>query len=284
MTSTATLVYTAHLGGATDTEIAALMAAVAVPPSVLNAFGLRVISDTTPVANPVVRTIVLGLNPASAATATAALLDLGASGSAVKSLAVTGAGSGYILPPIVTFTGGRPADVVRPGFPTITTDVNQFANSANSPAAAQAYLKAVSVAIAAGGSGYSAETVLVVSGRQSEDGVLMVLTPTIAGGVIAAVAITNPGEGYTGVPSVIAVDPNLTGSGAVINLTMGVGELELLRPGTGYISAPAVVLTPAFQAFFPASGNQAAPLEQLMTTALEAATMGPVFASPVVIA
>ena len=284
MTSTATLTYTAYLGGATDTEVAALLSSVPVPPSILNAFGLRVLSDSTPVASPVVRTIVIGLNPASTATATATLEDAGASGSPVGSLTVTGAGSGYVLPPIVTFTGGRPADVVRPGFPTITTQVNQLAVSANAPAVAQAYLKAVSVSIPSGGAAYSAGTTLVVTGRQSQDGTPMVLTPTITLGVITGVAITDAGSGYTGVPSVTAIDPMGTGSGAVVTISMGVGTIELYRGGAGYISAPTVVLTPVFQAFFPPAGDQARPLEQLMTTALEATTLGPVFASPVMIA
>jgi hypothetical protein len=285
MTSTATLAYTAHLGGATAAEVAALMASVPVPPSVLNAFGLRILSDSTPVASPVVRTIVLGLNPASTATATATLLDHGASGSSVGALAVTSPGSGYVLPPIVTFTGGRPADVVRPGFPTISIDVNPLVGSVNAPAVAQAYLEAVSVSIPSGGTGYSAATTLVVTGRQSQDGTPMVLTPTIAGGVITGVAITDPGSGYTGVPSITAVDPGtVPGSGADITVTMGVGKLELYRGGAGYSSVPTVVLTPVFQAFFPSTSDQARPLEQLMTSALEAATMGPVFASPVMIA
>jgi hypothetical protein len=70
----------------------------------------------------------------------------------------------------------------------------------------------------------------------------------------------------------------------VINLTMGVSNIELYRGGRGYISAPTVVLTPAFQAFFPPSSDQAFPLQALMTSVLEATTMGPVFASPVMIA
>ena len=284
MSSTATLTYTAHLGGATAAEVAALMASVPVPPAALGAFGLRVISDSTPVASPVVRTIVLGLNPASTATATATLADHGASGSPVGALTVTSPGSGYVLPPIVSFTGGRPADVVRPGFPTISIDVNGLANSANSPAAAQAYLKVVSTAIVAGGTGYSAGTTLQVIGAQDQDGVAAILTPTIAGGVITAVAITNAGSGYTGIPAVIAVDPMGSGSGAAITTELGVGSLELLRAGGGYSSAPTVVLTPAFQAFFPATSDQSFPIDQLMTTALENATMGPVFASPVIIA
>jgi hypothetical protein len=283
MTSTATLTYTAFLGGATDTELAALISAVPVPPSVLNALGLRVISDNTPVANPVVRTIVLALNPASTATATAALATQN-SGSAVGAATVTSPGSGYVLPPIVSFTGGRPANVVVAGFPTLSTDVNQLAVSANSPAAAQAYLKVVSTNIAAGGSGYSAGTTLSVVGAQEQGATLAVLTPTIVGGVITAVAITNAGDGYTGIPQVFAVDPMGTGSGAVITTSMGVGNIELYRGGTGYISAPTVVLTPAFQALFPSTGDQAYPLQQLMTSALEVATMGPVFASPVMIA
>lgn len=285
MSATATLVYKAFLGGASAGTVQGLMSSVPVPPTILSAFGLRVISDATTSADPVVRTIVLGLNPPSAASATATLADQGASGSGVGSITVSAAGSGYVLPPIVSFTGGRPIPPVEPGFPTQTIDVNQQVGSLNSPAVAQAYLKAVGTNIGSGGSGYdSATTTLVVAGRQEKGGAALVLTPTFTGGVLTGVAITAAGSGYTGVPQISVVDSSGSGSGASVTVTMGVSNIDVLRPGTGYDAAPTVVLTPVFQAFFPPSGDQAAPFQQLMTSALEEATMGPVTASPVVIA
>ena len=113
------------------------------------------------------------------------------------------------------------------------------------------------------------------------------LTPTIVGGVITGVSLTSAGSGYVGVPTVTVVDSG-GGSGAAIGVSMGVGEVLVLRQGTGYNAAPSVVLTPFFQAIFPAGASpfvaQQAPLENLMNVALEQAITSPVAASPVVIA
>jgi hypothetical protein len=281
MSTTATLVFKAFLGGATAAKVAALIAAVPVPSSVLGFLGLRVISDTTPVASPVIRTIVLGLNPASTATATATRKTQN-SASPIGSLAVTSAGSGYVVPPIVSFTGGRPAPVVRPGFPTIVVTENVAPDSNNNPAVAAAYLKVVGAAVAAGGAGYSANTFATVA--PSPTGDTAVLTLTVIAGVITAVTIVDPGSGYTSIPFVSIVDMTGPGVGGAITLSMGVGGLTLLREGSGYVAAPTVVLTPAFQAMFPVAGDQSTPLEQLMTTALSEAVNSPVTAMPVVIA
>ena len=279
MSITATLVYTAFLGGGSAVNVAFLMDddQVPVPPDVLAAFGLRVDTDVTPVASPVVRTIVLDLGPSATATATASLENVGDSGSPVGAVAVTGAGQDYILPPFVQFSAGR--SLTPPD-----TEISQLAGSLDSPAMAQAYLEAVLVSFAAG-AGYSAATFIKVSGGLKPGGTPMVLTPTIVGGHITAVAITNPGDGYTGVPTVIVVDPSVTpGSGGSVFVSMGVGRIDVLRGGGGYTEAPTVTLVPAFISMFPDGTDQAAPLEQLMTTALQQSTLGPVTASPVAIA
>ena len=310
MSSTATLVYTAYLAGASAAKAAALMGAanVPVPTSVLNAFGLRVISDSTPAASPCVRTIVLGLNPVAAATATATLAAAGDSASGIGAVTVTGAGSGYTACPIVTTSGGFATTPVRtlalpgpqqfrqfvPG--NVPAQQSPLARAVNVPPSLQAYLKAVSTTIVAGGTGYSAGTTLQLSGflprpggrlpvpyKRNDAGVPIVLTPTIAGGVITGVAITNAGSYYTGTPVVTAVDPLGTGSGANITLSMGVGAIDVFRAGSGYNAAPTVVLTPLYQALFPATGNQAKPLADLMVTALQQALMAPVSASTPVI-
>src|SRR4029077_2988680 len=250
------------------------------PPAILDAWGLRVLSDSVAAANPVVRTIVLGLNPAVSGVAVATLLT-NDSGSPLGSVDVTLAGVGYVLPPVVTFTGGRPAPVVQPGYPTITFPDNQPAGSLDSQPMAQATLTIVGAAASAGGAGYSAATSLVVSGAIQEGGTPAVLTPTVTLGVLTGVTIVDPGAGYVGVPPVTVVDPAATpGTGARVTVSMGLGAIELLRAGAGYIAPPTVVLTPAFQALFPPAGAQGAPLAQLMTTALGESILSPVTASP----
>jgi hypothetical protein len=282
VSSTATLVYTAYLGGLSASAGATLMASVPPPADILAFYGLRVVSDSTPSASPVVRTIVLGLNPVSTATATAVIGP--DTGNGVESVTVTAAGSGYIQPPIVSFTDGRV--VVTPAQSTDNAAAETvLLSNPNRPAWAQAYLMAVSTAIVAAGSGYSAETVISVEGALKPGGTQMVLTPTIAGGHITAVAITTPGVGYVGVPTITVVDPNVSpGGGGVVTVSMGVGEVVVLNPGGGYNTAPTVVLTPVYQAFYPTASNQASPLAELMTAALTQAMRSPVTANPPVIA
>lgn len=299
MSSTATLSYKAFLGGASAAQVIALMSAVPVPKDALSFLGVRVISDSTVGAGPVIRTIILGLNPVTPAMATATLIPGDGSGSPVNILTVTAPGSGYILPPIVTFTGGRLAEtpqvqafagdkMVRQHFslsPGNPDPENVRDGSLNSPAHAEARLKVVTATVTAGGSGYGPSTFILVQGGLARGGRPAVLTPTITLGVVTGVVITDPGSGYTSVPNVAVVDPGATpGSGATIAVSMGLDLLLLLRPGSGYTSAPTVVLTPYFQSVFPPTGDQAAPFRNLMNVSLEQATMGPVSASPPVIA
>jgi hypothetical protein len=282
MSTTAILVYTAFLGGASAAEIITLMGAVPPPAAELSFLGVRVLSDITAGAGPVLRTLTLGLTPGLDAAATA-VLETSASGSPIGSVAVTTPGADYVLPPIISFTGGRPS--VVPEQSTVGINVNQRAGSLDSPALAQAYLKVVSTAVFAGGGGYGPNTFIKLSGGIKPGGVQAVLTPTIAGGIITGVVLTSPGSGYTGVPTVIVVDPGLVpGVGGVVSVSMGVGEIKVERGGTGFNAPPVVVITPYFQALFPPTSDQAAPFKQLMTTALEQATMGPVTASLPIIA
>lgn len=292
MTTQATLAYTAFLGGMMAADAAALVAAVPLPQGLLDFYGVRVLSDATPGASPVVRTIVLGFNPVSSATATAQLHDHGDSGSGLKGLTVTAAGSGYVQPPVVSFTGGRTGPA-----PT------EISGDENTPPSAVAYLKVVSAAVLAGGSGYTAATRIVVTGKLKSSGgpppfsagaplppdvgVVAVLTPTIAIGVITGVVVTSAGSGYVGVPTVTVVDSG-GGTGASVSVNMGVGALDLLRPGGGFSSAPSVVLTPYFQALFPAGTSphvtQQAPFLNLFTAIFEKALLSPIAASTPVIA
>jgi hypothetical protein len=282
MTASAALNYSAYLGGASSAQVIAAMDAVAPPLPLLASLGLRLVSAAAAGVNPVIYTMVVGFNPVADATATATLKAPGASGSGVDSVALTLAGSGYVAPPIVSFTGGRPATVDSPGFPTTPIVESVITGSKNTPPSAQAYLKIVSTIVGLAGSGYSASPTAVVFGRIRQGGRQAKLNVTSAAGAINSVAIVDPGEGYTEVPRVTIVDD--TGSGATITLSMGVGEILVFRSGDGFSSAPTVVLTPLFQALFPPGSDQAAPFRQLMTTALEQATMGPVSAAEPLVA
>jgi hypothetical protein len=98
MTTTATLNYAAFIGGATAAELIALMQSVPPPAAMLAKLGVRPVLASAAGAGPVIYTVVLGLGPIAAATATSTLKSPGASGSGVGSVTVGAVGSGYVEP------------------------------------------------------------------------------------------------------------------------------------------------------------------------------------------
>jgi hypothetical protein len=282
MTTTATLNYTSFIGGATAPELIALMESVPPPTLMLAKLGVRPISAVAAGVGPVIYTVVLGLGPTAAGSGTATLEDAGASGSGVESVAVGAVGSGYVACPVVSFVGGRTILAPDPGFPSEQPVESMGSFSANTPAAAQAYLTVVAASVAVGGSGYSADAVATLIGGVKQGGHLPKLSLTIVGGIIIGGTIVDPGSGLAEMPTVVVEDA--TGSGAAIALSLGLDSIDVTRKGGGYSSPPTVVLTPLFQALFPVSSDQAQPFRQLMTTALEQKTIGPVKASDPIIA
>ncbi len=269
MNTTATCVYRVAQGGASLTSLQSKVAAVAVDPSLLSTIGARITSDSTAIVSTnVVRTIVFSIVPTVAAGATAALN----SNDFLSGVSVFSAGSDYILPPVVKFAGGNPYKI----------------------ASARATLKAVGVNVVAGGSGYTAAAVATAVGainpnhdiRLGEEApkpVLLSLTIG-GGGAIVGVTITNPGADYNGVPSVVVTDVVGGGSGAIIDLSMGVDAVDVVYPGAGFQAVPACQLIPAFRVMFPDGPSQAAPFANLMTTAIAQAVMTPVVADAPVLA
>jgi hypothetical protein len=266
MSSQATLVYKANLTGSalTAASLAALLASVPAPLDIFELYGVRSVSDATVAGPPAIRTLVVSFLPVVTATAVASIVPGDPTGSPVASIAVTLAGSGYVRPPVVSF------------IPVVNT------TSPIVPALAEAYLKVATAAVGAGGAAYSAQTRIDVIGRQRGGSTPAVLTPIIAGGIVTGVTITSAGSGYTNVPEILVVDPTGAGSGALVSVSMGVGEIVVERAGVGYVGAPAVVLTPYFKALFPdVTGGQAAPFQNLITAALNIATSSPIDAEPV---
>src|SRR6266852_4238801 len=139
MSTTVTTVYRVAQGGLSIAALQAAVAAVPVPLDVISAYGARVLSDSTaPAAPGVARTIVFSLVPASTATANASLFPGDASGSPIDAITMSGAGTDYILPPIVRIGATNPPD-----------DLD---------AKAYAYLKAIGTLIVSGGTGYNPAT------------------------------------------------------------------------------------------------------------------------------
>lgn len=241
MGTQATLVYTLTPIGATQAQLIALAnaAAVPVPRDFLRALGLRVTSDATPAASPVVRTVVLAFDPS--APATIAAMTLNSAGEITT--VVANPGLDYILPPILAVTG----------------------NTA-SPAAPQpdlqAFLNVQSTAMDLPGAGYVAPIVTFIGGLPPANGLGTLsqppsnelpnpeFRPPIKFGCVMSIRIKKKGLNYP-----IGTTVSLRGGGidgstpavpaqAVLTLDSNgrVADIQLVDMGVGYVKRPDVVL------------------------------------------
>lgn len=102
-----------------------------------------------------------------------------------------------------------------------------------------------------GGTSYSGTpTVTIVPAANDVTGSGAELTPTVDGGVITELVITEPGSGYTSNPTIIITDG--TGSGATATCELdqtaqngSIRTVDVLVGGSGYLVAPTVTVTPA---------------------------------------
>lgn len=214
MGTTATIVYQIGAVGMAAASLQGLVVAAPLPLDMLSVLGLRVTADATPVANPVVRTIVLAFEPSAPATATPVL----ASGQAV-SLTVTAPGLDYVAPPAV-----RLVDPAHTGPEAIF----------------RAYLKVISASVPAGGVGYAGPTtVSFLGGLPPADKV-------IVSGCVRQINVKDSGRGY-------AVGTTCSVEGASTNQATAVATLDsqgrvvsiaVTDMGSGYVAEPKVVLAP----------------------------------------
>jgi hypothetical protein len=239
MATQVTLQYQAEPIGASATKLATLMNAdsVPVPPDILQASGLRVISDTTPVANPVVRTIVLGFDPSAAPTVTTTIEN-----GSVASITRTSAGTDVILPQPVTFE-------------------NEGTNVISKPSA-QTFLEVGSVSIVDNGDSYSAQSFAVVFGqmvvptqiyRPSPGSLNANVHPTgdLPPSCVQALKISVQGRGYTSKVRILfdgpldQSNPNARQAQAIVTALGPHGEVlavQITDPGEGYVRVPKVTV------------------------------------------
>lgn len=142
--------------------------------------------------------------------------------SGVTSTTVSAGGTGYLVPPYVTFSGGSP-----------TVNATGTANLDQSVA---------SIAVTAGGSNYtSAPTVTFTPNPGSSASATAVLA---ASGGIKSVTVGGSGTGYVNLDPLVFT-PTSGGSGAAghINVTTGnITSVTMTAAGTGYITAPTVTV------------------------------------------
>lgn len=101
---------------------------------------------------------------------------------------------------------------------------------------------------------------------------------SLGGGSIGAIGLPDSGEGYINPPEIVIIDPAYTGSGGVLTPSMELNKIVVTNGGEGY-QEPVVTLVPYFKVLFPNTGDQRAPLFNLLTVAISKATKTQVVAS-----
>jgi len=146
----------------------------------------------------------------------------------VITIDVTNQGAGYIIPPLVTFTGGTPTTVA-----VAESVINNVGN-------------VVAVKIITNGEGYnSAPTIGFTPQAGETPTIVATATATVSGGATAGeiqqLYIENPGKGYSGIPTIS--DPiGTAGSGLSITVNTngvnGIKSVNILNHGTGVSVIP----------------------------------------------
>jgi hypothetical protein len=259
------ITYQVEPAGASVADIIGKMnaAAVPVPPDILQAAGLRVVSDLTPAANPVQRNIDIVFGPSAAATA-AATLD---NNDRVDNVSVLTPGIDYVLPPRVDFVPSPPEAIVG------ALDASQAGTRARgsvSPfapriAVATAFLNLQDTTLVDGGGGYSSSTFAVVLGAMAPPtyGILPVPPPdwqaardmppttgVFPPSCVQAVRVAVKGKGYTSqarVQFLGGLDPrDPTAREAQAKVTLGprgrIVSVQVTDPGQGYVKVPQVIV------------------------------------------
>ena len=90
-----------------------------------------------------------------------------------------------------------------------------------------------SITVAAGGTGYTQDTDVVIEPPDLSNGVQATATATIAAGIIVGFVVTEDGYGYLEIPSVTVVDQD----------TQGVSSIDVVLGGSGYTAATVVTIS-----------------------------------------
>jgi hypothetical protein len=161
--------------------------------------------------------------PQNTATVTSTTLGSGATAGQVVAATIGTPGSGYYQPPTLTFTQSPSGlSATARGAPVLTNGVLTGIS----------FSGVISVAVTAGGSGYSQASPPAVSFNIGTGATASAVVN--ANGQVVAVNITNPGSGYTAA-TVPTIAPPTSGTQATASATIATG-------GTGYTTAPSVTV------------------------------------------
>lgn len=137
---------------------------------------------------------------------------------------VATSGSGYTVPPGVTFTAPETAGGVT------ATGTAVLMNNGIS-----------AIAVTTGGSGYLSGTISITLGGGSG----AQATPIFSSGVLTSIRIDNPGSGYTSAPTItfVGVGGINAAVGAATRSSDKVLSVTITNAGSGYIASPTVTFT-----------------------------------------
>ena len=142
-------------------------------------------------------------------------------GGTVTAITRTGAGSGYTSPPTVAITAPTTAGGVQA---TATVNLEQTSSTG---------------IIASGGTGYTVNDVITVSGGTQTTPSTYTVT-SVSAGVITGLSLTQYGS-YSAVPSNPVSVTGGTGTGATLNITWQIkSSFTITNAGSGYVEQPTV--------------------------------------------
>ena len=254
-------------GPLSSTALGATLAAAPLDTTFLYENGLRLITD---ISGGLVRTITMGMDAVTPATATPNIGEAGVintEGTHIVSV-TTVPGTGYVRPPIA---------VVVP----------VAGNTPLRPAILTPQLGAVSGVATAGGVGYAASTTLVASGGLlAPGGTQATWSVTNTLGVLSAPVVVTAGGPYNAIPTLTAVDPTGVGVGATFTVQLGLTRCAVASDGKGYLPGATVLITPYFKSLFPDAAGpalQASAVANFMQGIIQITCRSPVaVAAPVV--
>jgi hypothetical protein len=181
--------------------------------------------------------------------------------SGLTAITITEQGSGYIQPPLVTISGGNPTvSATARAYLASWGSVVAIANTTGGAG----YSDQPTVQIVAQGSGATIDTVRYTavgisinnSGMDYHLGDIITVvggtgvaaTALVSGvnanGEIQSLVLSNPGN-YTVIPGLVGATTTVLpggGTGATVNLTMGIKEISISSAGLGYTAPPRVVI------------------------------------------
>jgi len=244
-----TLVYTVQALGISSTKIQPFIASAPIPPDILQALGLRIISDsiTIPAVNPIVRTIVLGFEPSVAALLNPPTIT---NTSRIQQVTVDVANRGrdFILPPIIRANNNQR----EPLAPIVNGNVVPR-RPTQRDALFRAYMAAYETALDTGGAGYTASTTRITwLGGLPPAGFNFDTRKGGRGGAVRYINIADPGEGYDPATAILNIQgggpegnsPPIPAQGILqLDARGRVQSITIVDMGRVYESVPDVFIT-----------------------------------------